>query len=172
MTAPLTITVHGTPAGQGQVSFLGVGRPAVHTNRKFLLPWRRAVIAAAIAAAGTHEYVGPKGTKACLSCGVARKLHGLLAGPVGVQITVTVEQSKASAKRGDRWPDNNTTTDIDHHARAELDAITAASVVRDDGQVAHLTVDKVFPGSDHPHALDQPGAVIRIWQLDGAEVTR
>ena len=161
----LHLIVRGTPAGQGQVSFLGKGRPAIHTNAARLKPWRRAIVAAATAGAGTHPYAGAKGVPTCPQCGRERKRHGLLDGPLGVHITVTVEQSKASAKRGDLWPANNTTTDIDHHARAELDALTEAAVWHDDGQVAYLSVAKVFPVTPYPGALDEPGALIRIWQL-------
>lgn len=162
----LHVVVRGVdPAGQGQISFLGKGRPAIHTNAARLKPWRRAVVAAASAGAGTHPFAGPKGTTACQICGKERKRHGLLDGPLGVSLIVTVPQSKASAKRGDTWPANNTTTDIDHHARAELDALTEAAVWHDDGQVAYLSVTKVFPTSPHPDALPEPGAVIRVWRL-------
>ncbi|WP_327066776.1 RusA family crossover junction endodeoxyribonuclease [Kitasatospora sp. NBC_01302] len=194
----LLITVHGTPAGQGQISFLGKGRPAIHTNHATLKPWRRTIVEAATAAAETHVYLPPPNAKNCVTCGIAkprhgasshkftagkdaakchacgreRKRHGLLGGPLGLSLTVTVEQSMASAKRGDVWPDNNTTTDIDHHARAELDALTEAAVWHDDGQVAFLTVAKVFPTTPHPDALPKPGAVIRIWKLDGTGAGR
>lgn len=161
----LNIAVRGVPAGQGQLSFLGKGRGARHTNEKSLKPWRRAIVTAATMVAGTHPYAGAKGVPTCPQCGRERKRHGLLDGPLAVHITVTVEQSKASAKRGDLWPDNNTTTDIDHHARAELDALTEAAVWHDDGQVAYLSVAKVFPVTPYPGALSEPGAVIRIWRL-------
>lgn len=162
--AALSIVVRGIPAGQGQVSFVGKGR-AIHSNHKALKPWRRTIVEAATMAAGTHPYAGAKGIPTCPQCSRQRKRHGLLGGPLAVHLTVTVEQSKASAKRGDLWPDNNTTTDIDHHARAELDALTEAAVWHDDGQVAYLAVAKVFPITPYPGALDEPGVLIRIWKL-------
>lgn len=172
MTEPITITVHGTPAGQGAISFLGKGRPAVHTNRKTLLPWREAVTAAAIAKAGTHRIAKVPGSKPpkCGLCGRLAKLHGLLDGPLVASVTVTLERTKAAAKRGDLWPDNRTSTDIDHHARAALDAISAASIWHDDAQVVSLRATKAFPVTPVADVLDSPGAVIRIWQLGAAGV--
>jgi hypothetical protein len=174
------ITVYGTPAGQGAVSFVGQGR-AIHTNEKRLKPWRKAVSEAAQEIAGTHPYTAPRKPKAkpgekrptlppppCTACGVLRKLHGLLAGPVGIEVTVSVAQSAAAAKRGDVWPANRTSSDIDHHARAVLDALTHASVWSDDAQVVELCARKVWAGGLGIDALDRPGAVIRVWQLPAA----
>ena len=154
---PLVITVYGTPAGQGAVSFVGKGR-AIHTNEKRLKPWRNAVSAAAQAIAGTHACVSPPKPKRqpgepptpplpCSACGTLPSLHGLLDGPVGVELTVSVEQSAAAAKRRDAWPANRTSSDIDHHARAILDALTHASVWRDDAQVVELCARKVWAGA-------------------------
>lgn len=161
----LTVRVYGTPAGQGQISCFGKGR-AIHTNEKRLKPWREAVAKAALEAAGTHRIV-KSGQKppTCSVCGLLTKRHGLLAGPLRVTITVTMESSAAVAKRGDVWPDNMRTTDVDHHARAALDALSLASVWSDDAQVADLHVVKAYPTSPHPDALAEPGAVIRIWRL-------
>jgi hypothetical protein len=162
----LTITVHGTPAGQGAVSFLGKGRPAIHSNQKVLKPWRETITAEALAAAGTHRIV--KGTAkppTCIVCGARTNRHGLLSGPLYASVTVTVERTRAAEKRGDLWPDNRDSSDIDHHARAALDAISAASWWHDDAQVVQLRVAKVFPVTPHPDALDYPGAVICVWPL-------
>lgn len=178
--AELTITVYGTPAGQGAVSFFGKGI-AVHTNAKKLKPWRTSVSDAAQEVAGTHPYTAPPkpkkkpGEKAprppaqlCTACGTMPSLHGLLVGPVGIELTVSVVQSAAATKRGDVWPANRTSSDIDHHARAVLDALTHASVWRDDAQVVELCARKVWAGGVGVDALDTPGAVIRIWQLPAA----
>jgi hypothetical protein len=178
-----SITVYGTPAGQGAVSFVGQGR-AIHTNEKRLKPWRKAVSEAAQEIAGTHPFTAPRRPKAkpgekrppvppppCTVCGILRKLHGLLAGPVGIEVTVSVVQSAAAAKRGDVWPANRTSSDIDHHARAVLDALTTASLWSDDAQVVELCARKVWAGGLGIDALDRPGAVIRVWQLPAA-VTR
>lgn len=173
---PLVITAYGTPAGQGRVSFFK-GR-GVHSNAAKLKPWRKAISDAAQKAAGTHPYAGPHRPKAkpgeqkekvppqpCTVCGTLPSLHGLLSGPVGIEITVSVEQSTAAAKRGDVWPANRTSSDIDHHARAILDALSTASVWRDDAQVVELCARKVWAGGAGVDALDRPGAVIRVWQL-------
>lgn len=184
LPSELTITVYGTPAGQGQVSFMGKGRPPIHTNQKRLKPWRAAVSAAAQEIAGTHPYTAPPKPKAkpgqpapktppqpCTRCGTLRSIHGLLPGPVGIEVTISVAQTAAAAKRGDVWPANRTSSDIDHHARAVLDALTHASVWSDDAQVVELCARKVWAGGLGIDALDAPGAVIRIWRLT-AEVHR
>lgn len=182
--ADLTITVHGTPAGQGRISFYGNGR-AVHSNQNKLKPWREAISTAAQDVAGTHPYTAPPkpkkkpGVKApkepprpCTRCGTLRSVHGLLHGPVGIELTVSVEQPGAAAKRGDAWPANRTSSDIDHHARAILDALSHASVWCDDAQVVELCARKVWAGGAGIDALDEPGAVIRIWTLPAAVTPR
>lgn len=163
----LTITVHGTPAGQGRVSFLGKGRPAVHSNAKMLLPWRDAVIAATLAITGGHQYVALLASKstACARCGTAKAEHAVfVAVPMAADITVTVEKPKSAPKRRRTWPITRSSTDIDHHVRAALDSLSKAGVYGDDSQVVELAARKVYPG-EHPDALDSPGAVIRVWQL-------
>lgn len=177
-----TITAYGTPAGQGAVSFFGKGI-AVHTNAKKLKPWRTAISAAAREVTGAHPYTAPPkpkkkpGEKAarppvrpCTACGTMPSLHGLLVGPVGIELTVSVAQSAAAAKRGDPWPANRTSSDIDHHARAVLDALTHASVWRDDAQVVELCARKVWAAGVGVDALDRPGAVIHVWTLPAAVI--
>lgn len=163
-TRVLDITVIGTPAGQGAISFKGRGR-AVHTNHDVLMPWRAEITKAATRALGTHQRVRVKKMPNCRACGKPNRTHGEIAGPVAVQIVVTVERSPTAAKRGDLWPANRTTSDIDHHARAVLDALCNASVFPDDGQVVALEVQKVFPITPHPDALPKPGATIRVWKI-------
>lgn len=50
--------------------------------------------------------------------------------------------------------------DLDKLARAILDALTAAGVWRDDGQVVSLILEEWYPGP--PPALDSPGVRIRV----------
>ncbi|MEC3993972.1 RusA family crossover junction endodeoxyribonuclease [Actinacidiphila sp. DG2A-62] len=170
------ITAYGTPAGQGRVSFFK-GR-GVHSNADKLKPWRKAISEAAQEVAGTHPYTGPPKRKAkpgekaekvppqpCKVCGILPSVHGLLTGPLGIEITVSVEQSTAAAKRGDVWPANRTSSDIDHHARSVLDALTTASLWRDDAQVVELCARKVWAGGLGIDALTEPGVVIHVWQL-------
>jgi len=162
----IVVTVYGTPAGQGQVTFLGKGRGAKHTNEKTLKPWRNAIVDAALAATGQHLF-NEWQPGMCAICQVPKKQHGLLVGvPVHAEITITVEKPKSAPKRRRTWPITRYSTDIDHHARAVLDALSVAGVVADDSQVVRLTISKAYPleGVD---TLEQPGAVIRIWQIGG-----
>lgn len=162
----ISITVYGEPAGQGQITFLGVGRGAKHTNEKKLKPWRHAIVDAALAATGHHlfsEY--HPGT--CAICGVPKKRHALLVGvPVHVEVTITVEKPKSAPKRRRTWPITRHSTDIDHHARAVLDSLSAAGVFADDSQVVKLTISKGYPLEDID-TLEQPGATIHLWPIGG-----
>lgn len=161
----LAFTVHGTPAGQGQISFLGKGRPAIHTNQKTLKPWRTAIINAARAASGAHGYTDRNGT--CLACHIPKDQHGLYANiPTAASITITVPKPKSAPKRQRTWPIKRSSTDIDHHARACLDSLSESGVIKDDSQIIELSIRKAYPG-EHPDALPQPGAVIRIYTLTG-----
>lgn len=160
------IVVHGDPAGQGQISFLGKGRGARHTNEKTLKPWRRAIVLATRDTTGAHGYTDWGGI--CLTCRIDKKQHGLYANtPTGVQITITVPKPKTAPKRRQTWPITRYSTDIDHHARAVLDSLSESGVIKDDSQIVDLTIRKVYPG-DHPEALTQPGAIIRLYTLPGA----
>ncbi|KIF66243.1 hypothetical protein HY68_36655 [Streptomyces sp. AcH 505] len=159
------ITVHGTPAGQGQISFLGKGRGARHTNEKTLKPWRHAIIQAVRDTTGCHGYTDWNGI--CLTCRTPKQEHGLYTNtPTNVQVTITVPKPKTAPKRRRTWPITRHSTDIDHHARACLDSLSASGVIKDDSQVTELTARKVYPG-EHPEALDQPGAIIRLYTLTG-----
>lgn len=157
------ITVIGTPAGQGQISFLGKGRGARHTNEKRLKPWRRAVIQAARDATGAHGYTDFNGV--CLTCRIPKQEHGLYANvPTAIELTVTVPKPGNAPKRTRSWPITRYSTDIDHHARACLDSLSESGVIKDDSQIVDLTARKAYPG-EHPEALDQPGALIRLYTL-------
>lgn len=162
----VVITVYGTPAGQGQITFLGPGRGAKHTNEKTLKPWRRAIINAALEATGRHEYTEWRAGRC--ACATPKKEHALFVGvPVAVDITITVEKPKSAPKRTRTWPITRFSTDIDHHARACLDALSKAGVFLDDSQVVKLTIGKGYPGEDI-NTLDRPGAVIHVRRIGGA----
>lgn len=164
----IAFTVYGVPAGQGQVTFLGPGRGAKHTNEKTLKPWRAAIVAAAKRAAGCHEYVEWGALKRCAACRLPEKQHGLFVDvPVGVDLTVTVGKPKSAPKRTRTWPITRYSTDTDHHARACLDALSVSGLLHDDAQVVELTARKVYPG-EHEFALDRPGARIAVWRIGGA----
>lgn len=158
--------VYGTPAGQGQITFLGKGRGSKHTNEKWLKPWRKAIILAAQNATGAHSYTDWNGI--CLTCRVKKDQHGLYANlPTAADITITVPKPKTAPKRRRTWPITRFSTDIDHHARACLDALSESGVIKDDSQIIELAVRKVYPG-EHPAALPEPGATIRLYTLPGA----
>ncbi|MFB9437390.1 RusA family crossover junction endodeoxyribonuclease [Streptomyces showdoensis] len=161
----VVITVQGTPAGQGQISFLGKGRGARHTNEKTLKPWRAAIITAVRKKTGVHGYLDPRRTGTCVICRTAKDAHGLYANiPTGAQITITVPKPANAPKRRRSWPITRYSTDVDHHARAVLDSLSESGVIKDDSQIVDLTVRKVYPG-EHPEALPAPGAVIRLYTL-------
>lgn len=147
----LTVTVTGTPAGQGQISFLGKGRPAIHTNHKRLNPWRQAIMAA------THQAARTGG-------------GSLIVGdvPIETDITITVPKPKSAPKRRRTWPITRYSTDLDHHIRAVHDSLSKALAFGDDSQVVQTTARKVYPG-EHELALDEPGALIRVRVLPEAE---
>ena len=154
----LNVVAYGTPAGQGQVSFLGKGRPAIHTNPKRLYPWREAIITAVREEAqrgGGWLVVGDV--------------------PIETDITITVPKPKSAPKRRRTWPITRSSTDLDHHVRAVHDALSRAGAFGDDSQVVETKARKVYPG-EHPLALGEPGALIRVRVLPesllGAEATR
>ncbi|BFP50104.1 hypothetical protein KCMC57_64720 (plasmid) [Kitasatospora sp. CMC57] len=156
--------VYGTPAGQGRVSFLGKGRGARHSNETALKPWRAAIVQAAQKATARHTYIDWNST--CAKCQVAEPDHALYIGvPVAVDLTVTVAKPKSAPKRRRTWPITRSSTDIDHHARACLDALSKAGILHDDSMVVELTARKVYPG-EHRMALTEPGAVIWIRRSD------
>jgi hypothetical protein len=160
------IVVYGTPAGQGAISFLGKGRGAKHTNEKTLKPWRRDIVLAARDATGAHGYTDWAGI--CLTCRIKKDQHGLYANiPTRADITITVAKPKTAPKRRRTWPITRASHDIDHHARAVLDALSASGVIKDDSQITELVIRKVYPG-EHPEALAEPGAIIRLYTLPGA----
>lgn len=162
----LVITVYGQPAGQGRISFLGKGRTK-HSNDAQLKPWRAAIVTAAVEVTGRHAYKGEKKDAAlCTVCQVPRGSHAILIGvPVAADITVTVEKPKGAPKTRRTWPITRSSTDIDHHARAALDALSQSGVVyRDDSQVVDLRIRKVYPG-EHTRALAEPGVVIRLREV-------
>jgi hypothetical protein len=160
------ITVYGTPAGQGAISFLGKGRGAKHTNEKTLKPWRRDIVLATRDATGAHGYTDWAGI--CLTCRIKKDEHGLHVNvPTRADITITVAKPKRAPKRRRTWPITRSSHDIDHHARAVLDSLSASGVIKDDSQVTELAIRKVYP-NEHPDALAEPGAIIRLYTLPGA----
>lgn len=141
----LTATVIGSPVTQGSINSLGKGRPSIHSNAKTLKPWRTDVKDAVRDVMAT----APAGSWP-------------LAGPVAAEISFTVRKPAGAPKRRRSYPDRR--PDVDKLKRAVLDAMTAAGVYRDDGQVVEALVRKAYP-NEHPDALDVPGVVIRLYTI-------
>jgi Holliday junction resolvase RusA-like endonuclease len=159
MTAPrFQFTVYGVPAGQGNLRGTRHGKLR-HANGDELKEWRGKVRQAAIDNTGAHEWEAA-GKNPCIWCGVAKKVHGELLGPVRLEAVVTVERPKSVTGR---WPITRGSSDWDHYARAIGDALTGV-VYADDSQVIDGRAIVTFPVI-HPDALHQPGVLIRIWEL-------
>jgi len=150
----ITIAVYGIPGPQGSKTPVGYGRsrktgkiiPLMRESSRKVKPWREAVTTAI--------------TTALLRGGATP-----LSGPVRADITFTMPKPTTAPKRRRTYP--AVTPDIDKLERATYDAITAARAWEDDGRVIENHNRKVYPG-EHPDALDQPGAVIRLYTLTGA----
>jgi len=119
-------TVHGTPAPQG--SKRHVGRGILIESSKRLRQWRDVLTWHARDAAAKALW------------------HGHDAA-VSVDLTFRLTRPSSAPKRR-VWP--TVKPDIDKLARAVLDSLTDAAVLRDDAQVVHLVVAKEYgdPGVD------------------------
>lgn len=156
----LTVTVHGLPRAKPDPRCFGRGghhRLSIPESSPGYRPWRDRCVEAGRALAAQTTF--PKGT------------------PVGLMVTVTVPRPPSHfgtgrnharlKKSAPLWPLSRTVGDIDKIQRLILDALTDSGVWGDDSQVMHIEAAKTYPGShDEPDALEQPGAVIRIWNLN------
>lgn len=142
--ADLTITVLGhRPAPQGSKRHVGRGRLIEQSTR--VKPWRAIVDAAARAAV-----TGPP-----------------LDGPLSVEIAFTVRKPASAPKTRITWPTTRDSGDLDKLLRSTFDALTTAGAIADDSRIVEVTARKMHPG-EGLDALDEPGAVIRVWQMPGA----
>ncbi|WP_031514795.1 RusA family crossover junction endodeoxyribonuclease [Streptomyces sp. NRRL F-5123] len=150
----ITITVHGhRPAPQGSKRHVGNGRLIEQSKR--VKPWRAAVEDAAVAAM-TSGHIG------------ATPVHRPpLDGPLSIEIAFTVRKPASAPKRRTTWPTTRDSGDIDKLLRATFDALTTSGAIADDSRVVEVVARKVFPG-EGLDALDEPGAVIRVWRLPTA----
>ena len=150
----LTVTVYGLAGPQGSKTPVGWGRsrktgkaiPLMRESSKKVKPWRDKVtdaITAAILRGDAHA----------------------LAGPVRADITFTMPKPINAPKRRRTYP--AVSPDIDKLERSTYDAITAAKAWEDGGRVIESHTRKVYP-SEHPDALPEPGAIIRLYTLPGA----
>lgn len=147
MSTAWAVKAHGTPAPKGSMKCVGgKGRHQLINNSPAAKAWQDVV-----AWAGRlHE--GPA-----------------LVGPLGVQITVTVERPKSTTVESRPWPHLRTAGDVDKHARTILDGLEQGGVLTDDAQVCEVHARKVYPDTPGvPDALGRPGALIRIYPLEGS----
>ena len=147
----LTVTVYGhRPAPQGSKKHIGQGRLIEQSKR--VKPWRVAV------AEATRQAAGPGWVP--------------LDGPLELEVVFTVRKPASAPKTRTSWPCTRDSGDLDKLLRSTFDAIADdAKAIADDSRIIRVTAAKVFPG-EHPLALAEPGAVIRVWQYaDAGAVT-
>lgn len=148
----LTITVtNHRPAPQGSKTKSRYG--AIIDDNPRTKPWRKAVHDAAAKA---------------MACGHldARTVPAApLDGPLSVEVTFTVTKPASAPKRRVTWPITRASGDIDKLLRSTFDALTTGGAIADDSRIVEVRATKVHPG-EGVDALDQPGAVIRIWNLN------
>lgn len=145
----ILLIVHGTPGPQGSKSFKGMraskttgkSTPVLVESSKKVAPWRADVEHAAVVA------------------GISS-----LTGPLAVSMAFTLAPPKRLPKGRTRptcYPD------LSKLIRATEDALTGQAWIDDAQVVEYRSTAKYYPGQ-HPDALDEPGAVIRVWTIGGA----
>jgi Holliday junction resolvase RusA-like endonuclease len=157
-TLRLTVVVHGRPAPQGSKRYAGHRLNAASGRMSAVLveqskrvkPWRALVTAATTQSLTTGGH-GPEP----------------LDGPLEAEIVFTVLKPASAPKRKRTWPTTRHSGDVDKLIRSTFDGIADAQAVADDSRIIRVTATKTFPG-EHPEALDQPGAIIRLYTLTGA----
>lgn len=153
----LTIVVHGRPAPQGSKKYAGHRRNSASgrisavlvEQSKRVKPWRALV------------------TRAAMDTMLDTQLTEPLDGPLEAEIVFTVRKPASAPKRRRTWPTTRDSGDIDKLLRSTFDGIADAQAVADDSRIIRVTATKTFPG-EHPEALAEPGAVIRLYTLTGA----
>ena len=165
MTAPdtdrelrLTIVVHGRPAPQGSKKYAGHRRNSASgrisavlvEQSKRVKPWRALVTAA------TREAIATGGAN-----------YQPLDGPLEAEVVFTVRKPASAPKRRRTWPTTRDSGDLDKLLRSTFDGIADGQAVVDDARIIRVTATKTFP-LEHPEALSEPGAIIRLYTLPGA----
>ena len=153
----LTVVVHGRPAPQGSKRYAGHRRNAASgrvsavlvEQSKRVKPWRNLV------------------TRAVLDTMLDAAQDEPLDGPLEADITFTVLKPASAPKRRKTWPTTRHSGDLDKLLRSTFDGIADAEAIADDSRIIRVTATKTFPG-DHPDALSEPGAIIRLYTLPGA----
>lgn len=159
----LTIVVHGRPAPQGSKKYAGhrlnaasgrVSAVLVEQSKR-VKPWRALVTAA---------------SKHAMQAGRIGRVpihFPPLDGPLEAEIIFTVRKPASAPKRRRTWPNTRDSGDLDKLLRSTFDGIADAHAVADDSRIIRVTATKTFPG-EHPEALPEPGAIIRLYTLTGA----
>lgn len=161
----LTVVVHDTPKTQGsKVPFISrsTGRAGMKEQLgEDLKTWREAVKTAAVdAMTAADPGVYP------------------LTGPVIFAVTYTLYKPLSAPKRKPSWPMGKK-NDVDKLLRSTFDALTAAGVWVDDGQVIEVvrlgkfyptSVDHVVPLKAAVHMLALTGTTCDILATPGAVV--
>jgi Holliday junction resolvase RusA-like endonuclease len=150
----LEVTVYGLAGPQGSKTPVGWGRsrktgkaiPLMRESSKKVKPWREKVADA-------------------ITIAILRGDAQRLAGPVRADITFTIPKPVNAPNRRRTYP--AVSPDIDKLERSTYDAISTAKAWEDDGRVIESHSRKVYPG-EHPDALPEPGAIIRLYTLPGA----
>lgn len=155
-THRLTIVVHGRPAPQGSKRYAGhrlnaasgrVSAVLVEQSKR-VKPWRALVTAATRRAIGENAAIA----------------FPPLDGPLEANIVFTVLKPASAPKRKRTWPITRHSGDLDKLLRSTFDGIADGNGVVDDSRIIRVTATKTFPG-EHPDALDQAGAIIRLYTL-------
>ncbi|MCX5000928.1 RusA family crossover junction endodeoxyribonuclease [Streptomyces longwoodensis] len=153
----LTIVVHGRPAPQGSKKYAGHRRNSASgrvsavlvEQSKRVKPWRSLV------------------TRAAMNAMLDARLTEPLDGPLEADIVFTVLKPASAPKRRRTWPTTRHSGDVDKLIRSTFDGIADAEAVADDSRIIDVRARKVFP-LEHPEALTEPGAIIRLYTLPGA----
>lgn len=140
----MRFVVVGTPAPQGSKKAFVVKGPKgpravlIDDDKPGLKVWRDAVAQAARAAMLAGD--SPIGT---------------IPAQVAVKVEIEFRVLRPKSVKPEERPFPSVKPDVDKYARAVLDAMSAAGVYVDDGQVVKCDVEKVY----HPVA----GAAIGVW---------
>jgi Holliday junction resolvase RusA-like endonuclease len=160
----LEIRVSGTPGPQGSKNARAIykgrgenrtftGKIAQQESSKKVKPWREAVAAAAKEAMAGHTFRLQSALMVEMVFTMRRPASRPTWWPTGER------WSKTTPMRPAGYPD------VSKLARSTEDALTTAGVWKDDGRVVEYgRLAKVYPGDD-PDALEEPGAVIRIYRI-------
>lgn len=164
MTEPLdhelVVRIYGHPAPKGSLKCVGGrGRHQLVEDSERTGPWLER-----------------------LTRGVRRLNVSGLPGPLGVELTATIERPASHYGRGRNagrvLPSAPTTPsrratggrggDVDKLARVVLDALEAGGVIVDDAAVVELVARKSYPDGPIvlPDALDRPGVSVRLYPIN------